>query len=50
MNYNEVINQLLDACVSAHKDYERVFSGRGAPSVLVMNKLEAAIAAVKDHK
>ena len=35
---------LLRACKAAIKDYERVMAGQGMPSVIAMNKLEAAIA------
>ena len=34
---------LLRACKAALKDYQRVMDGRGMPSVIAMNKLEAAI-------
>ena len=40
---------LLKTCKAVYKDYQRVMSGRGAPSIMAMNKVEAAIAQVEDN-
>lgn len=39
---------LAEACKAAVKDYERVFDGRGMPSVIALNRLQAALAMLDD--
>lgn len=39
---------LAEACKAAVKDYERVFDGRGIPSVIALNRLQAALDALDD--
>ena len=43
-NLEKQRDALLKACRAAYKDYQRVMDGRGMPSAIAMNKLEAAIA------